>query len=236
MSRPLIGITMDAGPKVERYGLNCAYASGVERAGGLAVGLPYRSDLSLLPQIVDRLDGVIFIGGDDLDPSLYGQDRHPEAHQLEPERQKYELALLAEVEKRRKPALGICLGSQLLNVYRGGSLRQFLPDWQRANPLEHRSLDSPHRRHMVRLEPDTTLARWLNRREILTNTAHKQAVDRVGRGLRVIAHSEDGVIEGTEDPTFPLLMGIQWHPERLLDEPDHLAIFKLLISKCQTAS
>jgi putative glutamine amidotransferase len=235
MPRPLIGITVDtADDDPPHYESPMAYATAVEKAGGLPMLLPYRIDLSLIPQIVDRLQGVLFTGGNDLDPTLYGETYHPKAMPIDPDRQRFELALMAEVEKRRMPTLGICLGSQVMNVYRGGSLNQFLPDIPRENPLEHRNLNKAYPRHGVLLAPESIAAQVIGHREVDANTAHKQSVKTVGRGLRITATSPDGVIEGIEDPTFPLFLGVQWHPERLHAEKDHLALFKLLVDKAST--
>src|SRR5438270_146663 len=120
MRSPIIGITMDTHePREGYYQLHAGYTTSIEKAGGLPLAIPYRSDLSLIPQLVDLFDGILFTGGDDLDPALYGDaPYHPKASPIDPERQNFELALLAEVEKRRMPALAICLGCQLLNVYR----------------------------------------------------------------------------------------------------------------------
>ena len=222
---------MDYGDKPTQYMLPYGYTTSIERAGGLPWPLPFRSDLSLIPQFVDRLDGILFSGGDDLDPTLYGETRHPQSEPIDPDRQRFELALIQEVERRRMPALGICLGCQLMNVYRGGSLVQFLPDQQREGPVEHRRLapgDST-RRHPVRLEPGTRLAAAIGKPEISVNTRHKQAVARTGKGLRVIANAPDGVVEAIEDPAHPFFMAVQWHPENLSDEPEHLAPFRLLV-------
>ena len=233
MPRPLIGITLDYCDIPGPYMLKFEYATAVEKAGGLPFPLPFMTDLSLVPEIADRLDGIVFSGGDDLDPTLYGEPRHPRAEPVDPHRQRFELAMMAEVEKRRMPTLGICLGSQLMNVYREGSLFQFLPDLTRPDPIEHRKLDDRDPRHSVTLEGSTTISDLLGKRDVLANSSHKQAVHRLGRGLRVIAMSPDGVIEGVEDPTFPLFLGVQWHPERLHAEPDHLALFKLLVDKAK---
>src|SRR6185503_21313975 len=105
MPRPVIGITMDYGDKPNQYMLPYDYAASVERAGGLPLAIPFKTDLSLIPEIVDRLDGIIFSGGEDLDPALYGEARHPQAEPINPDRQRFELALLAEVERRRMPTL-----------------------------------------------------------------------------------------------------------------------------------
>jgi putative glutamine amidotransferase len=138
---------------------------------------------------------------------------------------------MAEVEMRRMPALGVCLGSQLMNVYRGGSLNQFLPDVSREPMLEHRKVGEVVPRHEVRLEAGSLIAQTVGKNQVDANSYHKQSVNRIGNGLRVIATSPDGVIEGVEDPTLPLFMGVQWHPERLHEEADHLALFRLLVDK-----
>jgi putative glutamine amidotransferase len=229
MKRPAIGITVDSDDDGSHYESPVSYAKAVEAAGGLPFLLPFRTDLSLIPQILDRLDGVLFSGGNDLDPALYGQNWHPRAEHVDPNRQAFELALLAEVERRRTPALGVCLGSQVMNVYRGGSLHQFLPDVDRSSPLEHRKVGGVLLRHPVSVAENSQLGRAIGKPEISVNTYHKQAVDRLGKGLRVIATAPDGVIEGFEDPSFPLFAAVQWHPERLYEEPEHLAPFKLLV-------
>jgi putative glutamine amidotransferase len=229
MSRPIIGITIDQHDKPELYESPMDYSKSVELAGGLPLLLPYRTDLSLIPQFVDLLDGILFTGGNDLDPSLFDEARHPKAVQVDPRRQEFELALLAEVEKRRMPALGVCMGSQLMNVYRGGSLHQFLPDVDRKSALEHRKIGENLLRHDVDLDLNSKIGKAIGKPRISVNTYHKQSPNRIGRGLKVIATAPDGVVEGLEDPSFPLFAAVQWHPERLSDEPEHLAPFKLLV-------
>jgi putative glutamine amidotransferase len=155
---------------------------------------------------------------------------------IDPDRQRFEMALLEEVERRRMPVMGICLGSQLMNLYRGGSLVQFLPEIDRQPPLEHRKVDGVMQRHGVQLKSESWVAQTIGKPEIDANSSHKQAIKQVGRGLRIIGTAPDGVIEGIEDPTFPLFLGVQWHPERLHDEPDHLALFRLLVDKAAEAS
>jgi putative glutamine amidotransferase len=231
MKRPVIGITTDTAEKPDQYESPMAYAQSVQKAGGLPLLLAYGTDLSLIPQLVDLLDGVLFSGGNDLDPALYGEAYHPGAVPGDPARQRFELALIAEVEKRRMPALGICMGCQLMNVHRGGSLIQFLPDQPRQETLEHRKINNQWTHHPVRVEPQSLVARAVGKTDFQANSSHKQAVKKLGRGLQKIGLSPDGVIEGVEDPSLPLFLGVQWHPERLSDEPEHLALFKLLVEK-----
>src|SRR5258705_431065 len=176
MKRPIIGLTMDSGDKANSYSLNADYATSIEKAGGLPLAIPFHTDHSLIPQIVDALDGILFIGGNDMDPSLYGEKWHPKAVHMDERRQNFEFALMAEVEKRRLPALGVCFGSQLMNVYRGGSLTQFLPDAATDKSLEHRRLPNTEPgRHPVKLDTDSQLGRAIGQNEGSGNTYPKQA-------------------------------------------------------------
>lgn len=232
MKRPIIGITTDYNDRRTQYALPYGYATSVEKAGGLPLLIPYKTDLSLIPQMVDQFDGILFAGGDDLDPKNYGEEWHPQAQPIDPDREKFEMALLAEVEKRRLPVLGVCLGCQLLNVYRGGKLVQFLPDIARNEAIEHRKFGVDwSKRHEISLQPDSVFAKALGKHQVIANSSHKQAVKEPGRGLRIIATAPDGVVEGIEDPSMPMFVGVQWHPERMHDEADHLALFRMLVEK-----
>jgi len=231
MKRPVIGLTTDSNDSDDRYLSTMTYAAAIERAGGLPLLLPYAVDHALIPQYVDLLDGICFTGGNDMNPVRYGEEWHPKVSKMDERREKFEFALIAEVEKRRMPALGVCFGSQLMNVHRGGSLTQFLPD-QKADAMEHRyQKEKGPARHPVTLDTNSQLGRAINNPNPSVNTYHKQAVNQLGKGLRVIATAPDGVIEAFEDPTFPLFAAVQWHPERLIDEAEHLAPFKLLVQK-----
>jgi putative glutamine amidotransferase len=231
--RPIIGVTVDSNEKDTAYESPFSYATAVEKAGGVPVLLPYRTDLALVPRYVDLIDGMLFSGGHDLDPAAWGEAYHPKTNKIDPLRERFERALMAEVERRHTPALGICLGSQLMNVYRGGSMIQFLPEHERADALEHRKGDcEPWNCHPVSIEPESTLARAIGQHQVITcNTSHKQAMSNIGRGLRVVAKAPDGIVEAVEDPSMPLWLGVQWHPERMHDEPEHLALFQLLVER-----
>jgi putative glutamine amidotransferase len=230
--RPLIGVTTDYNDALTQYGSPYAYCKAVEKAGGLPVMLPYRADLSLVSDYADAIDGIVFTGGNDLDPSAWGEPLHPMAKPIDPLREQFERALMAEVERRRTPTLGICLGSQLMNVHRGGTLNQFIPDLGHDQTIEHRRVDGTwDARHDVVIDKDTTIARAIGTTHVKSNTSHKQSIRDVGKGLRVVATSPDGIIEGVEDPSMPLWVGVQWHPERQHDEPEQLALFKLLVER-----
>lgn len=234
MSKPIIGITRDSdgqpGPMDAHFSF---YAGSVENAGGQALPAYFSDDLAEIPSILDRFDGLLLSGGDDLDPALYGQAWHPQANKINPRRQRFELKLLEEAERRGMAILGICLGCQLMNVYRGGSLIQFLPDVARPMPLEHRKVANVLLRHDVAIDLDSVLGQAIGKPRVSVNTYHKQAIDQIGRGLYAAAHAPDGVIEAIEDPTLPLFVGVQWHPERISDEPEHRVIFELLVKTAQ---
>jgi putative glutamine amidotransferase len=229
MTRPRIGITVDHITGKPQYALPFTYAEAIELAGGLPVMIPYRVDVSLIPHYLDQLDGTLLSGGDDLDPTAWGETWHPNAKHIDPCRQRWEMMLLEQVEGRRMPVLGICLGVQLMNVYRGGSLNQFLPDRQDPDALEHRLCDDWSRRHGVELTPETHVARITGKSQLSVNTSHKQAIARLGRDLIVTAIAPDGVIEGIEDASLPCFFGVQWHAERQCDEADQLKLFEHLI-------
>lgn len=232
MPRPRIGLTLDSGENPSKYALHSDYAASIEMAGGLPIPIPFRSDYALIPEYLDLLDGILFTGGDDLDPALYSdQPRHPQAIPLDEQRQRFELELIKEVERRRMPTLGICLGSQMINVHRGGSLHQFLPDVPRENALEHRKTGQEPTRHTVSIDPRSLLHQTVGKSEILANSYHKQGIAKLGQGLVASAKAPDGVVEAVEDPSFPLYLAVQWHPERLTDEAEHLALFELLVRK-----
>jgi len=242
MPRPVIGVTVDhntrvasgdsaAGALHTQYLLPHAYTTAVEKAGGLPVMLPYRSDSSLIAQYVELCDGFIFSGGADYDPASFNESRHPMAEAIDPAREAFERALMAAVDPSDKPVLGICGGCQLMNLHRNGSLHQFIPDLLLKSAIEHRrfTIAQWSNRHDVNVESGTVLGAILNDAPLKSNSSHKQAVNKVGDSLRVNSRAPDGVVEGIEDPGKPFFVGVQWHPERQHDEPTQLAIFKELV-------
>ena len=159
---------------------------------------------------VDRVQGLVLTGGVDVLPAYYGQEPEPELGEVDRERDAFELGLLTMADAAEMPTLAICRGVQILNVHRGGTLVQHLPQSAR-----HRRNDTPKSQavHAVRIAAGSRLAGVLGT-DAQVNSRHHQAVDRVGTGLLVTARdAEDGVIEAVEDPTRRFLVGVQWHPE-----------------------
>lgn len=181
------------------------YSQAVIAAGGLPVFVPLDVDPA---DVIDRLDGVLVTGGDDIDPTRYGAARDPNTQPSEPTRDIQELALLDAAVATKKPVLGICRGIQIVNVHAGGTLHQHVP--------EHAFLDQAGsvEQHDVDFERGSILAGlYGDRRRV--NSLHHQAVDRVGESLCVTARTVDGGIEGLEHETLPIV-AVQWHPEMLI--------------------
>ena len=165
------------------------YLRAIEAAGGMPVVLPPLGDAVAL---LERLDGVCLSGGPDLDPAAYGApDRHSELGPTEPDLDAFELALARAADQRGIPVLGICRGAQALNVTRGGSLHQHVPAHRQTEPATATT-------HTVHVEPGTRLAGLVGTRPLRVNSFHHQAVDVLGRGLRVVARAADGTVEGVE--------------------------------------
>lgn len=187
------------------------YVRAVREAGGIPVILP-NTDGSIV-QVADylkSLDGLLLPGGPDIPPSEYGEEPHESVKVLDDSRYQFEKALSRDwITKTKKPLLGICLGSQWINVSSGGSLVQDIPT---TFGVSHRG-----RTHEVTLEPDSKLSKILELSTLEVNSLHHQAVKKLGDGLRVVARCPDGVVEATETTDSDrFLIGVQWHPEKLL--------------------
>ena len=185
-----------------------AYVQALERAGGRPVLIP-PSERGI-EETLDAVDGLIFSGGSDLDPDLYDQEPHDETFGVVPERDRAELALLEAAFARDLPVLAVCRGSQVLNVARGGDLVQHLPDL--VGDEKHKHTPGTFADHDVTLQPGTRLASLLGDHAPV-KSHHHQGFGRVGDGLRVAAHAEDGTIEAVEDPSRRFALGVLWHPE-----------------------
>lgn len=189
------------------------YSFSIAAAGGLPVGLTRDAEVE---GVLDCIDGLVLSGGDDVDPHTYGEEPRPECGPVEPERDAWELQLLAGAFDRSMPVLAICRGMQLVNVFFGGSLLQHMGD----GGDRHARLEGPAaaRVHRVDLVPGTLVA-GVYGSSVEVNSLHHQGVDRLGGGLRVAGRSSDGTVEALEVPGRAVL-AVQWHPEMLEDQPD----------------
>jgi putative glutamine amidotransferase len=192
------------------------YVRAVTEAGGRPVLLPTIPGADEAGTL-DLLDGLILGGGPDIDPALYGRSPGPDTVVSAPERDEAESALLRGALARDLPVLGICRGMQLLNVVRGGTLVQHLP--------EHATAPGSFERHQVVIRPDSVVGAAVGR-PALVESGHHQGVESVGRGLRVVGRAPDGVIEAIEDPSARFCVGVLWHPEQ---GPDR-GLFRALVA------
>jgi putative glutamine amidotransferase len=184
------------------------YVRAVERAGGRALLVPPSTDG--IEETLDAVDGLIFSGGSDLDPALYGQERHPETTGIVAERDSGELALLKVALERDMPVLAICRGSQVLNVLLGGDLVQHLPEV--VGDGTHKDVPGRFTEHDVEVKIGTQLDELVGG-EVLVKSHHHQGFGRLGEGLRVAARADDGTIEAIENPAQSFAVGVLWHPE-----------------------
>jgi len=214
VAKPLIGITTYVTPAkwsywdVEAALVPATYVDALERAGGRPLLVPPASEG--VDETLDALDGLIFSGGSDLDPELYGQEPHPETFGVVEERDRAELALLEAALARDMPVLAICRGSQVLNVARGGDLVQHLPEI--VGDEKHKHTPGTFADHDITLEAGTRLAAVLGDHAPV-KSHHHQGFGRIGTGLRVAAYAEDGTIEAVEATDRRFAFGVLWHPE-----------------------
>jgi gamma-glutamyl-gamma-aminobutyrate hydrolase PuuD len=198
-----------------------AYVRGVERAGGVPLLIPPSGDVN---ETLDRVDGVVFSGGSDLDPGLYGAEAHPETSGVVRERDDFELRLMQAALARDIPLLAICRGSQMLNVALGGDLEQHVPD--RVGTDVHKQTNGVFADHDVAVLAGTRLAAILGDRHDV-KSHHHQGFGRIGDGLQVAAKAADGTVEGLEDPDRRFTLGVLWHPE----EGEDMALFEALVEE-----
>lgn len=200
-----------------------SYVRSVEVAGGRPVVLPPVS--GAVAETLDTLDGLVFSGGADIDPVHYGEEPHPMTTGLHPERDGAELALLEGALAHQLPVLAICRGMQLLNVLRGGTLHQHLPE--RVDHDGHREARGAFSEHEVTLAPGSRTAAIIGT-ETRVLSSHHQGPERIGRGLEAAGWAEDGTVEVVEDPER-FVLGVLWHPE----EGEDKRLFEALVEQAR---
>ncbi len=230
-ARPMIGVT--AYDEEAAWGfwhkqaslVPAEYVRSLASAGANPVVIPVQDELEGAPDLfVERFDGLLFTGGPDVDPARYGAEPHPRSQPPRRARDSQELALLSAAERSGLPVLAVCRGMQLLNVVRGGTLHQHLPDV--VGHEEHNPTPGAFSRHLVRVDEASLLHKALGWDARYVPTHHHQAIDRLADGLDAAAWAEDGTIEGVEDPSKQFLIGVQWHAEA----DDDPAVFESLVA------
>ncbi|MDA2808741.1 gamma-glutamyl-gamma-aminobutyrate hydrolase family protein [Nocardiopsis suaedae] len=230
---PIVGITAYA--ERARWGeawemraalLPWEYVEAVARAGGMPVLLP---PVAAEGGATAGLDALVLAGGGDIAPDRYGAAPADATAGVDPGRDASEFALFEEALGRRLPVLGVCRGLQVMNVARGGTLHQHLPDVVGGNG--HRKRTAVFDPHTVRVAPGSRTAGILGRTELEVPTYHHQGLDTLGEGLVATAWAEDGIVEAVEFTGEPRALGVQWHPE-MGDDP---SLFRWLVAEARSA-
>ena len=232
--KPVIGLTTSINEDESVLMMNRSYISAVTAAGALPVLLPATDDPDVIAGYVQMIDGLLLTGGGDIDPASFHENQEWACGEISPVRDAFELQLCkAYLARGKGPVLGICRGVQLLNVALGGSLYQDLAAAYPNATLAHRQKQRGiYPSHNNSISPGSRLSRILSAHEIRVNSHHHQALKRVADTLSVSATAPDGVIEAVEMRDHPFCIGVQWHPERLWNQPGgemHARIFQAFV-------
>lgn len=234
MSKPLIGVSLSFNDKDRAYQLAETYIESVKKAGGIPVLLPHTPEDAA--SLAVRCDGLLISGGPDMDPAYFDEQPIPQIGAICPERDESEVALLKAFMDAGKPVLGICRGSQILNVVFGGTLYQDLySQYKQEAPIKHVQQGPRwYTSHGITVEKGTKLEEIFGDRHIGVNSFHHQAVKDVAPGFVVAAKAPDGVIEAIEKPDHPFCIGVQWHPECMFEQNTPFdKLFETFIAACR---
>jgi putative glutamine amidotransferase len=224
----------EADPPQREMALGMRYLEAIQAAGGIPVVLA-PLPAPAVDALLDRVDGLCLSGGPDINPVAYGRSPDPCLGPTEPRLDAFELHLTRAADRRGLPILGVCRGAQMLNVARGGTLHQHLPDVVGTAVTHRQANDATQPTHAISVTPGTRLARLVGT-EAEVNSLHHQAVAELGTGLVATATAPDGTIEAFEAPDRPFVLGVQWHAECLVELPEQRAIFSTFVAAaCEAA-
>ncbi len=231
---PLIAMPVRMDPSSECQYLQRQYADAIAAAGGAPVLLPLLANPGHLRDFARELDGVLLTGSNtDVDPRRYGSEKEAECGPVQPLRDETDALLLEVAFERRTPVLAICFGIQSLNVFAGGTLIQDIP--VRVETKLRHSDTASRFAHPVQLAEGSGLHRLAGRTEVMVNSTHHQALDRIGGGLKEAARAPDGIVEavmGTDHRHW--VLGVQWHPEKSYDYDEFSRkIFESFLAQCR---
>lgn len=213
--------------------VNQDYVAAIKKGGGIPLIIPVQQDKDDIFELINRVDGVLLMGGDDIDPLLYNEAPIHELGMIMRDVDDFYLKCIEYAEILNKPTLGICRGHQMLNIAYGGNLYQDLPS-QKKDSIKHNQNSLKHYpTHSIQIEKDSSLYKLFDH-SLMVNSYHHQAIKDMAKDFKVIATAQDGVIEAIEKTTNTYMLGVQWHPEMMLskDNPDMLKLMKYFISKC----
>lgn len=235
MKKPIIGLTPSHNTENDDISMRPTYLRALTAAGAIPMVLPLESSKEDLEQLLESLDGILFVGGPDVHPFLFGEETLAACGSVSVPRDTMELSLLSLAMERRKPILGICRGIQLINIGLGGTIYQDLPSqWKESAPIAHQQLP-PYRvpAHRIDIVKGSLLEQLAGAQRIQVNSMHHQAVKDLAPGLKVCGYGPNGLIEALEKPDYPYLLAVQWHPEHLWEQaPAARNIFQSFVKAC----
>lgn len=230
----MIGILPLMDKERNSYWMLPGYMNGIIQAGGVPVMLPLTADSSLLEQLVHTLDGFLFTGGQDVSPSIYGEQPSPACGECCPARDEMEQILFQLVCRYDKPMLGICRGIQFLNAALGGTLYQDLPSEHPSSVIHCQKPPYDIPSHEVELVSNSPLSDLLKTDRLMVNSYHHQAVKQLSAALRPMAYSPDGLVEACQAPDRRFMWAVQWHPEFSFEsDASSRLIFRALTESCK---
>lgn len=239
--KPIIGIncsyyTIDGHLS---YKLNYEYVEAIRRAGGIPIILPIFQSEKECQYILNKIDGLLLSGGADINPDKWGEKKHPKTNLLHPDKEKSDFMLVKLALKSDMPILGICYGMQLINVVLGGSLHQHIPDIKGCNKIHSQENQVDNPMHQVEIKDGSGLSKIFGSEAkvnhhtkgfgVVVNSFHHQAIKDLGKGLVAIATANDGIIEAIESKNHKFVLGVQWHPERMLEDKKQLKLFEKFV-------
>ena len=233
MTQMVIGVTPLYDVQRDSVWMIPGYLDGITQAGGIPGIFPLDCGPKQLHQLFDMVDGVLFTGGQDVDPALYGEQRRETCGEICQKRDIMERELLQMCRIHQKPAFGICRGIQIMNVAAGGTLYQ---DLEIEGKFEHHFGDKYPRNypwHDLTIEKGSILEKIYGKTEIRINSFHHQAVKDPGKDIEIIAKSADGVPEAIVQKNHPFSVAVQWHPEMMYDSDEQLKLLKAFVDACR---
>jgi putative glutamine amidotransferase len=223
---PIIGITTYRNLEEGGHYLPGGYAESVLKAGGIPILLT--SGETDINRILETVDGLIFAGGGDIDPAVYGGPAHPSVERVDPVRDRFELELAEKAFDSNTPVLGICRGFQLLALASSGELITHIPD-EIGEEVIHRAANGDSIKHLVKVEKKSRLAIITGSTKIEVESKHHQAIREISEDWRVMAKADDGIIEAIEHKRHSWMISVLWHPEMSLEDPNHQNIFRVFV-------